>query len=86
MSLDIYLRTPRTCPNCGHRLGEGAVLHEQNITHNLGGMASEAGIYGFLWRPEENGITTASQLIEPLERAITEMEADPPRFQGLRNC
>ena len=27
------------------------VLYEGNITHNLGGMAEEAGIYDALWRP-----------------------------------
>ena len=44
MSLDIYLIPPR-CEHCGER-GEG---YDANITHNLGRMASEAGIYEVLW-------------------------------------
>lgn len=38
MSLDVYLR-PNKCPYCG-RADEG---FSQNITHNLGAMADEAG-------------------------------------------
>ena len=44
-------------------------------------MAEEAGIYAAVWRPEENGITTAGELIGPLEAAIAAMVADPPRFE-----
>jgi len=80
MSLDISLYTPDKCPHCGGELPRTGETHSQNITHNLGQMANEAGIYNVLWRPEENGITEAAQLIEPLERAIAEMKADPPRF------
>lgn len=70
MSLDVYFE----------KMVKTAV-HEQNITHNLNQMADEAGIYGVLWRPEENGITQAGQLINPLEKAISAMKADPPRFE-----
>ena len=52
-----------------------------NITHNLTAMADEAGIYEIVWRPEENGITHAWQLIEPLREAIATMKADPKRFK-----
>ena len=60
MSLDVYL-SPRKCRHCGHAQ-EG---YSSNITHNLGAMAREAGIYEACWRPEEIGITKAAQLIEP---------------------
>ena len=76
MSLDVYL-VPNKCPHCG-RADEG---FSQNITHNLANMADEAGVYGVVWRPEENGITTARQLIEPLRKAIANMKADPKRFK-----
>ena len=76
MSLHVYLDLP-TCPHCG-RDDKG---FSQNITHNLVEMADEAGIYGVVWRPEENGITTARQLIEPLRTAIACMKADPERFK-----
>jgi len=68
MSLDIYLKE---------------TVHEQNITHNLVPMAKEAGIYDILWRPEENQIWFARQLIDPLSRAISNMEADPERFKAF---
>ncbi|OQA09466.1 MAG: hypothetical protein BWY66_00565 [bacterium ADurb.Bin374] len=76
MSLDVYLRVNK-CPCCG-RSDAG---FEANITHNLNIMATEAGIYSHVWRPEEVGVTKASQLIEPLRKAIAEMKADPERFK-----
>jgi hypothetical protein len=45
---------------------EGETLYSSNITHNLNKMAEAAGIYMHLWRPEEIGISKASQLIDPL--------------------
>ena len=44
MSLDIYLKDPTSTY-------ETSDLYWANITHNLGEMASEAGIYEALWRP-----------------------------------
>lgn len=85
MSLDIYLGTPDRCPGCGHDLGESFAIHSQNITHNLGRMAEEAGLYGPLWRPEENAIVRAADLIAPLEKGIAAMRLDPPRFEALNS-
>ena len=77
MSLDVYLTSPK-CPTCGHSETE---YFSANITHNLGAMAREAGIYDACWRPEEIGITKASQLIEPLRNGIAQMKADQARFE-----
>lgn len=77
MSLDVYLTSPK-CPTCGHSETE---YFSANITHNLGAMAREAGIYEACWRPEEIGITHATQLIEPLRSGIAQMKADPARFE-----
>jgi hypothetical protein len=57
------------------------VVYHRNITHNLGNMADEAGIYKHLWRPDEIGITQASQLIMPLEDGLKLLESDPERFK-----
>lgn len=76
MSLDVWL-IEKECPTCGR----GQVIFESNITHNLNKMADEAGIYGIVWRPEENGIKKAGQLVEPLRRAISKMKEDPDRFK-----
>jgi hypothetical protein len=56
-------------------------VYSANITHNLGAMAREAGIYEHCWRPDEIGITKAGQLVEPLRAGLALMKADPPRFE-----
>lgn len=58
-------------------------VFEANITHNLGAMASAAGIYDCLWGAPENGFTQAGQLIEPLTAGIAAMKADPEKFIAL---
>jgi hypothetical protein len=63
--------------------GRGDQIYWANITHNLNQMAEEARIYGLLWRPEENGITCAEQLIDPLTQAIQDMKADRQRFEAF---
>jgi len=87
MSLNVYLHgEPITeaceCSHCGHRHERGATptFFDANCTHNLTAMASEAGIYEHLWRPEEIGIELAGQLIEPLRTAVTLMRSEPARF------
>jgi len=56
-------------------------VFECNITHNLGPMAYEAGLYKWLWRPEEVGATHTRQLIEPLRKGLDLLQSDPERFQ-----
>lgn len=57
-------------------------VYETNITHNLNTMASHAGIYEVIWRPEELfEKPLASDLIEPLERGLAELKAKPDYFQ-----
>jgi type II secretory pathway component PulM len=72
MSLDVYLMKTQV-----------VAVHEGVITHNLGAMANEAGIYQHLWRPEELGITKAAELIEPLRAGLALLKSDPPRFEAL---
>jgi hypothetical protein len=70
MSLDVYLSEVRE-----------TIIYDRNITHNLNEMASEAGIYKHLWRPEEIGITKAAQLIEPLREGLALLLSDQERFR-----
>lgn len=58
----------------------GDEVFKANITHDLGEMAGDAGIYEALWRPEEINITNAVQLIPILEKGIALMESDRERF------
>ena len=70
MSLDIYLTAVRP-----------TTVYSGNITHNLNKMADAAGIYKLLWRPEEIGITKASEVIEPLRIGISVLKSDPEKFK-----
>jgi len=88
MSLDVSLRTGPTEHHCHECNGTGVIkeyeyLFEANITHNLIIMASEAGIYKHLWRPEELGITKAKELIEPLRHGLELMRSDRARFEAF---
>lgn len=70
MSLDVYLHAVRK-----------TTVYDANITHNLRQMAEEAGLYYCLWRPEEVGIYTAQQLIEPLRTGLNRLISDPEHFK-----
>lgn len=70
MSLDVYLTATRPTE-----------VYWANITHNLIRMAEEAGIYKHLWRPDEIGVTKASQLIGPLKEGLARLRADPERLK-----
>lgn len=71
MSLDVYL------------LEDSERVYERNITHNVNKIAIEAGCYEPLWRPDEIGLSTAGELIEPLEKGLEALLADPARFERL---
>ncbi|MDR2918804.1 MAG: hypothetical protein LBV72_05515 [Tannerella sp.] len=60
-----------------------AELSAFNITHNLGKMAQEVGLYDVLWNSEEIGITIASQMILPLEEGINELEKNPNKYKAF---
>lgn len=87
MSLDVYLtgeiRKAHCRCACGHEheIEQVEEFYNANITHNLNRMATEAGIYEVLWRPEKVGITKAQQLIEPLEKGLALMRSDRVRFE-----
>lgn len=70
MSLDVYLSVVKPTE-----------VYNANITHNLGKMAGEAGIYEHLWHPDDIGITKASQLIEPLQGGLEKLRANPQHFK-----
>ena len=52
-----------------------------NITHNLAQMAREAGFGNALWRPEENNIKFAKDLIPLLEKGIDDLVCRPSYFK-----
>jgi hypothetical protein len=74
MSLDVYLMND-----------SGVELYSRNITHNLGRMAQEAGIYKCLWRPEEIDITHANQMIYLLENGVALLATEKDRFEKFNS-
>jgi len=58
-------------------------IYTANITHNLGQMAAEAGIYKALWRPEEIGIRYAKQIVPILEKGLRALKHNPEHFKAF---
>jgi hypothetical protein len=86
MSLDVYLKGPENavvCSHCDSTYTERETLYEANITHNLGMMARKAHLYLALWRPDEQGITVAAQLIPLLEDGLKQLEERPDFFKSF---
>jgi hypothetical protein len=60
---------------------ESNIVYSSNITHNLGRMAGECGLYKPLWRPDEMGIKKAKELIRPLQDGLAQLNSDRDRLQ-----
>lgn len=54
-----------------------------NMTHNLAPMAEAAGLYNCLWRPAENGYVCGRDVIEPLQKGLQKLLAEPEKFKAL---
>lgn len=82
MSLDVSLvRTKWVSYDEGKtHTKEDEYVYDANITHNLGKMAYEAGIYKALWKPEEINKEKAEGIIELLEVGLTDLKARPEHF------
>lgn len=70
MSLDVHLSQVQLTG-----------VYESNITHNLGRMAAEAGIYDALWRPDEHGYKYARDITPLLQDGLAKLEADPEHYR-----
>ena len=88
MGLDVGLSGNRhvekcVCPRCAneHEIDTEDEYFDANITHNLADMARAAGIYTCLWMPEEIGVTTAAQLIEPLRAGLASLKSAPDEYR-----
>jgi hypothetical protein len=88
MSLHIYLKKKLSlCPTCGQK--HDSLPHEElftaNITHNLIGMAEQAGLYQPIWNPEEYdyGVKSAKDLIVPLTEGLERLLNEPRLFKEL---
>lgn len=59
-----------------------SVVYSANITHNLNKMADAAGVYMYIWRPDELGIVKAEELIEPLQNGLTELKSSTHKYKS----
>lgn len=57
------------------------IIFGANITHNLTRMADAAGIYGCLWRPDENDFHTAADVIPVLRAGLCKLVSDPAYYK-----
>ena len=73
MSLDVTL------------IKDGEEVYSANITHNLGKMASEAGIYEALWRPEEIDAVRAEDIINLLGEGLVLLSSRPEYYQKFNS-
>jgi len=73
MGLNVYLKSTTS--------KEDEYDFEYNITHNLNIMASKAGIYYALWRPEEIGLIYAKDLILCLVKGLARLKSDPKKYK-----
>ena len=87
MSLDVSLvRTKWVSYDEGKtHTKEDEYVYAANITHNLGKMAGEAGIYEALWRPEEINKEKAGDIIELLEVGLADLKARPEHFEQFNS-
>lgn len=87
MSLDVSLfRKYHISYDGGKTLEEKEEsVYDANITHNLGDMADKAGIYYALWQPEEIGKSKAKDIIELLEKGLTDLKARPEYFEQFNS-
>lgn len=82
MSLDVYLNVKRwvSYDECKTHAEEIVVVYDANITHNLGKMAREAGIYDALWAPKDINKTKAGEIIDLLEVGLSDLKSRPEHF------
>ena len=80
MSLDFYLEMSLDTGGDEHYQ---VLLFDGNITHNLNTMASEAGLYKCLWRPDENygSNPLAEEIIESLEKGLVKLKSDSDYYK-----
>ena len=81
MSLDVYLCKKTKCPKCSFEFPGGEQVYWANITHNLGKMAKQAGIYKALWHPECLKINKAGDIVGLLQKGLEKLRGNPQHYE-----
>lgn len=77
-----YKRHPNREPiRVSHASDETDELYHDNITSNLGQMASHAGLYDALWQPDTRGWTHAHDIILVLRAGLQALQRDPELYK-----
>ena len=63
----------------------GKTIFTQKMDNKLKEIAKVAGIYECLWVPDERGISTAAQMVEPLIEAVTDLVAEQKKYEAFDN-
>ena len=77
MSLDVSL----VCECDAGNVPFTIELYTANITHNLTEMAEKAGLYKYLWRPDELSLTKAKELIKPLTQGLQKLKSNSDYYK-----
>ena len=87
MSLDIYLTRKKWVSYDEGKTytEENEEVYSVNITHNLGEMARESGIYEVLWNPYKFFKTKASDIIPYLESGIEKLKNNKSYFEKFNS-
>ena len=73
MSLGFYLQ---------YEIDENEIeVFDSNITHNLGKMAKEAGIYEALWHPDRINAVYAKDIVNILYKGYCELNCNPEKYE-----
>jgi hypothetical protein len=88
MSLDFYLDDEEKeeeckCDMCDHvhiRKYRRCLFHG-HITHNLAEMANHLKIYECLWRPDENNLKYAKEIIPILEHGLDKLKTSSQYYK-----
>jgi hypothetical protein len=90
MSLDVYLTVETPLRSSGIFVSSDPVrviddddsetteVYTANITHNLSKMATVAGLYEVLWKPN---VSKAYELIVPLSTGLVELMTNPEKYK-----
>lgn len=59
------------------------IIFSYNITHDLGVMAAESGLYECMWHPEKPDVETDADLIPFLELGLERLKSDPNHYESF---
>jgi hypothetical protein len=82
MSIDIWIESPDRCDKCGSAIPQlKSPCDSINITHNVSGMWSKAGIYDAFY--QSDGWTITEPYLAMLRAGLAKFESEYKEFEKL---